>query len=501
MDENSKYAKELLTEGEKLAKGTWAWLVKGIDDPYKQALVATLCENQTKNGGQMQEYGAAVNENINESTLSTNIYGVNQILLPVIRRVYPNLMANNWVSIQPMLSPISLIFYMRYYYNGSKSNTTAGDEFLKVPLNQELGFDPYYSSAKNVISAGTYTALQTTVNAAASTTTKGFARFTPLNSSVFARAYTGSVLVSEVQFQGVYGAATVSAVPVKGSSPAALAAATYNSSSKQITLAAVAGADKFEVEWMYDQEQAGDFASGNGIPELDIRIKTDPIQARERKLKTQWTLEAAEDLKVMHNVDPEKELVNLMASQMLAEIDREILKELMDSAVHRTTHDFTADTANNAVGNIIDRNQALAMKLGGLSAAIHKATRVSGANFLVTSPLVAQRLAEVRGYVPVDTSLAGTTYGIQAAGSMSGGEVKIYKDPLFPDNRVLMGYKGKTFLDSGYFYCPYVPVKTTPIIYDPDTLQPRRGMITRYGSKMVDGGEYFYGTMDISNLT
>jgi len=84
---------------------------------------------------------------------------------------------------------------------------------------------------------------------------------------------------------------------------------------------------------------------------------------------------------------------------------------------------------------------------------------------------------------------------------MPGGEVKVYKDPLFPDNRVLMGYKGKTFLDSGYFYCPYVPVKTTPIIYDPDTLQPRRGMITRYGSKMVDGGEYFYGTMDISNLT
>ena len=504
MDQNAQYAKQLLTEGERLAKDDWKWLVKGVDDSYMQSVVAVLAENQFKSGGVLQnEMGqTGLNENLNEATVSTNIYGVNQILLPVIRRIYPHLMANNWVSIQPMLSPVSLIFYLRYFYAGSKSATTAGEEFLKVPLTGELGIDPYYSSARNVVPGSTSAAVTTVTNAAMAAGTKGFANFTPLNSSVFARAYQSGSLVSEVQFQGVYGTLTLSATPLRGTSPSSLSAATYDSSAKSLTLPTVAGADKYEAEWMYDQEQAGDFADGDGIPELDIRIKTDAVQARERKLKTQWTLEAAEDLKVLHNVDPEKELVNLMASKILAEIDREILKELSDAAAIRANHDFTDDTGNNATGNIIDRNQALAMKIAGVSAELHQATRVAGANWLVTSPLIATRLMEVRGYVAAQASdNVKNSYGIQAAGYLPGTEIQVFKDPMFPKNRILMGYKGQTFLDSGYFYCPYIPIKTTPIIYDPKTLQPRRGMVTRYATKMIDGGEFYYATINVDNIT
>ena len=507
MDQNAEYAKQLLTEGEKLAKTDWAWLVKGIDSSYLQTVVASLAENQMKFGGVDRDGFSPLNESqqLDESTLSTNIYGVNQILLPVIRRIYPHLMANNWVSIQPMLSPVSLIFYMRYYYHNAKSNTGAGEEFLRVPLAGELGFDPYYSSAKNVKSLASRTDLETAVNAShAAGTTSGFKTFTPLNSSVFARSYYSGVLVSEVQFQGIYGSATILGTATRGTNSAALATSSFNSSTNALTLTnADTTTTKYEVEWMYDQESAGDADTGiGGIPEMDIRIKTDAVQATERKLKTQWTLEAAEDLKVLHNVDPEKELVNLMAAEILAEIDREILKELIDLAANRANHDFTADVANNAQGNIIDRNQSLAMKIGGVSAQIHQVTRVAGANFLVTSPLIAQRLMEVRGYVPATAGdNTKMSYGIQAAGWLPGSEIQVFKDPMFPQNLILMGYKGKTFLDSGYFYCPYIPVKVTPIIYDPNTLQPRRGMITRYATKCVDGGEYFYATISVSNLT
>ena len=109
---------------------------------------------------------------------------------------------------------------------------------------------------------------------------------------------------------------------------------------------------------------------------------------------------------------------------------------------------------------------------------------------------------EVRGYVPASVAdNVKNSYGIQAAGFLPGSEVQVYKDPLFPRDLILMGYKGKTFLDSGYFYCPYIPIKTTPIIYDPATLQPRRGMITRYATKMVDGGEFFYATIHVDNIS
>lgn len=501
---DAKEAKRIVMEGERLANTTWSWLCEGIDDPYRRSIMATLANNQLFHGGEARGTGSVnINENLNEATVSTNIFGVNQILLPVIRRVFPYLMANNWVSIQPMLSPVSLIFYLRYFYAGAKSNTSAGEEFLRVPLNGELGIDPFYSSAKNVISATSETALESAVNASGAGT-KGFSRFTPLNASVFLRAYaSGSVLLSEVQFQGVYGTSTgIPATPTRGTSASALVGAVYNSATESISSTpAVAGAVKYEAEWIYDQEQAGDFGDKNGIPELDIRIKTDAIQAEERKLKTQWTIEAAEDLKNLQNVDAEKELVNLMASEILAEIDRQILKELLDHAAHRANHDFVNDVANNTQGNVIDRNQSLAMKIQYVSSQIHKTTRIAPANFIVTSPTIAARLEEVRGYVPVDVGdNTNMTYGIQAAGYLPGGKIRVFKDPLWPDDLILIGYKGRTFLDSGYFYCPYIPIKTTPIIYDPNTLQPKRGMITRYGTKMVDGGEYFYGTIHVSNI-
>lgn len=491
-------------EGERLAAGRWNWLCKGVEQPYIRSVMATLAENQFRHGAPKGEIGSSpLNENLTEATLSTNIYGVNQILLPVIRRIYPYLMANNWVSIQPMLSPVSLIFYLRYFFNGTKSNTQAGDEYLRVPLTGDLGFDPFYSSARNVVSATSTTALESAVNAAGAGT-RGFDRFTPLNASVFVRAYASGSLLSEVQFQGVYGSATtIPATPTRGLQATALVGATYNSVSEALaSTPTVSGADRYEVQWTYDQELAGDFNSAsNGIPEMDIRIKTDAVQAEERKLKTQWTLEAAEDLKVLQNVDAEKELVNVMAAEILGEIDREILKDLIDFAAHRTNHDFTDDTGNNTKGNIIDRNQALAMKVRYLSSQIHKTTRVAEANFMVTSPTVAARFEELRGYVPIEVGdNTQMTYGIQASGYLPAGKIKVFKDPLFPDDLILIGYKGRTFLDSGYFYCPYIPIKTTPIIYDPNTLQPKRGMITRYGTKMVDAGEFFYGTVFVSNI-
>ena len=136
-------AKQNVLLGAKLADHKWGWFVNGINDPLKRSLTAIMAENQILRGGEHHDFGGPLNlaESLSESTSSSNIFGVNQILLPVIRRIYPYLMANNWVAIQPMLSPVSLVFYLRYYYNGTKSNTTAGSEFLQVPLQGDFGID------------------------------------------------------------------------------------------------------------------------------------------------------------------------------------------------------------------------------------------------------------------------------------------------------------------------------------------------------------------------
>lgn len=503
-EQNIQLINEMLTEGERLAAREWSWFVNDEKDSrvteHMKNSLAILAQNQYVSRGLVNPKEEH-NLGLNEDTNTGNIYGVNQILLPVLRRVFYKLMAHNFVAIQPMLSPVSLIFYMRYFYSNNKSGTAAGTEFLKVPLSGTYGLNPYYSHSKNVLSESTWTA----VKAAAEGATQGFPNFTPSNSSVFVRAYgSGEVLLQEVQFQGVYGSATtITATNSRMYSDAGLGTITYNSSTKSFggSHSPVAGTTRYEVEWMYNQEKAGDAGSANGIPELEARMETDAVQAIERKLKTQWTFEASEDFKTLHNIDAERELVNLMASEIMGEIDREIIKELIDYAAHRDYHDWTDDAGNNTLGNVIDRNQALAMRIAQMSAKIHAATRINGANFLLTSPFLAAKLSEVRGYVAASTgNNVKNSYGIQAGGFLPDSEIQVFKDPLFPKNLILVGYKGQTFLDSGFFYCPYIPIKVTPVIYDPNTLQPRRGMVTRYGTKMVDGGEYFYGTIVVTNL-
>jgi hypothetical protein len=233
-------------------------------------------------------------------------------------------------------------------------------------------------------------------------------------------------------------------------------------------------------------------------PEITLSIDSDSVSAVTRKLKTSWSLEAAQDLKSVHNIDAEGTLTDLMADEMVAEIDREIINDLIISASIRATHNFA--TAAGASVNFTDRNIALLYKVLEVANIIHRTTLRGPANWLVTSADIASKFEQLNDFRGSDAlATDGIDIGITSAGTIQG-KLKLFKDPLFPVCKILMGFKGNSVLDSGYFYAPYIPLLSTPTVLDPNSFTPNKGIMTRYGKKLIEDGGLYYGTITVSNL-
>ena len=260
--------------------------------------------------------------------------------------------------------------------------------------------------------------------------------------------------------------------------------------------------------------------SGNGspaIPEIDIKIESIAVTAVTRKLRARWSPELAQDLNAYHSLDAEVELTQILSEQIALEIDREILNDLLMEAqganyywsrapgkfVNKETgrvQDLTSTLATGPqfTGTVREWYETLVETIIDVANAIHRKTLRGSANFIVTSPDVSTIFEASVLYKP-NYSLDGQgqvsnpfTLGAAAVGSLSN-RFTVYKDPYFPRNKVLVGYKGGSYLETGYVYAPYVPLIVTPTIFQPEDFTPRKGVMTRYGKKMVRGD--FYGTV------
>ena len=265
----------------------------------------------------------------------------------------------------------------------------------------------------------------------------------------------------------------------------------------------------------------GDGAGADGgvgqnvsIPEIDIKVDSIDIRAVTKKLKAKWTPELGQDLNAYHNIDAEVELTSILSEQIALEIDMEILEELVKGAQttlywsrrpgkfldRATGQDLTANGSlgPDFTGNVSEWYETLLETINDVSAQIHRKTLRGGANFLVVSPEVANLLeftAGFRGAVTHDDT-KGAAGGVKV-GTLSK-KFDVYVSPYFPRNVVLVGRKGNSFLESGFVYAPYVPLQTTPLIYDPDTFVPNKGVMTRYGKKMVRPD--MYGLVVVTDL-
>ena len=243
------------------------------------------------------------------------------------------------------------------------------------------------------------------------------------------------------------------------------------------------------------------FEGNEEMPEIDIKVDSIAITAATKKLKAKWTPELGQDLNAYHNLDAEVELTSLLSEQIALEIDRELLADLVNGATAATYYWSrspglfvnkvtgaelgASSAAPDFTGTVSEWYETLIETINDVSAQIHLKTLRGGANYIVCSPEVANILEFTSGYRANVTADADKgTIGAVKVGSLSR-KFDIIVDPYFPRNAILVGRKGGSFLESGYVYAPYVPLQTTPTIFGVEDFVPRKGVMTRYGKKMV----------------
>lgn len=236
--------------------------------------------------------------------------------------------------------------------------------------------------------------------------------------------------------------------------------------------------------------------------EVSFKLDEVVVSVEERKLRATWSPELAQDVSVFHNIDAEAELTAMLSEQVAAEIDREILKDLRVGAAWTKRWDYLgwrkAASASNAYTQK-DWNQTLITIVNQISAQIHKTTLRGGANFIVVSSEISAIFDDLEYFHVSDANAEQDEYnmGIEKIGSLHG-RYQVYRDPYAPAASMIIGHKGKSLLDTGYIYAPYVPLQLTPTMYNPQNFAPVKGIMTRYAKKMVNNR--FYGTVKVDNV-
>jgi hypothetical protein len=486
MNANAKFLNEAREMESKWARtglleGIGDYDKKGIfhESKHDRAATAVLLENQRL---------------INEvSTDTGDIAQFKRISIPLVRRIYPQLIANKIVSVQPLLGPTGLVYYLRFRYSSNKGSVRGMDNNGGFPgddvnslMQRADGTANLYNSYSSQFVENETTSTDPGVLLVAT--------YAPLeHTPVLPGTMTGTVYDGAVAIQTF----TVSTGGVFTFNPAAPAGAHATAGSLNVTTgevtitwSAAAGPNHLVASYEYNMECNQD------LPEINLVVESEDITAKTRKLKAVWSYEAQQDLRSQHNLDAEAELTAVLAQEINLEIDREVLTDLRNNAGTVAAWDYAT-----ALGETVkEKYESLYVKVVEISAVIHRKTLRGGANWIVTSPEVASIFeTATAGFAPAPSETFTSSLGIQYVGTVNN-RWRLYKDPLFLTNQILMGYKGDSYMDSGYFYCPYVPLTQTPVVLDPESFCPRKGILTRYGKKLLREGAKFYARMTIANF-
>jgi hypothetical protein len=473
MQANAKF----LNEAREL-ESRWAQtgLLENINDKYTRSCTAVLLENQR-----------LINES---STDSGDVAQFKRISIPLVRRIYPQLIANKVVSVQPLLGPTGLVYYLRFRY-GSNKGSVRGATKSGFPTDDANSLQQLASGDANlsVYYSHQFVENETQSDAGGDTTTTVTVEHTP----VLAGTMTGTVYdgATAVQTFVVAQNGTFTFSDIGTPSPKVSAGSLdLTTGEVELTWGSDPGANSVVVSYEYNMECNQD------LPEVNLVIESEEIAAKTRKLKAVWSYEAQQDLRSQHNLDAEAELTAVLAQEINLEIDREVLSDLRNNAGTVASWDF-----NTALGDTIkEKYESLYVKVVEVSNVVHRKTLRGGCNWIVTSPEVASIFeTATAGFAPAPSETFTSSLGIQYVGTVNN-RWRLYKDPLFPSGQLLMGYKGDSYMDSGYFYCPYVPLTQTPVVLDPDSFCPRKGILTRYGKKLLREGAKFYARLSIANF-
>ena len=414
-----------------------------IKDPYKKAVTAVILENQAqemqKAAGILTEAGPT-NSMTNTvasggfgGSASSPVAGFDPILISLVRRSLPNLIAYDIAGVQPMTGPTGLIFAMRSRYA------------------TQLGTEAFYDEANAGFSGGATAAV-------------------PALSLQSDTAATGNVFANTLF-------ASLPNTMTTGKS-----------------------------------EALGD--GSNTFQEMAFSIEKVTVTARSRALKAEYSMELAQDLKAVHGLDAETELANILSSEILAEINREVIRTIYATAKVGaqvgTTKAGTFDLDTDSNGRwMVEKVKGLAFQIEREANTIAKTTRRGKGNIMICSSDVASALA-MAGILDYNSALASNVSltvddtGNTFAGTLFG-RIKVYIDPYFPTSSTsefaVIGYKGSNAYDAGLFYCPYVPLQMVRAV-GTGTFQPKIGFKTRYGlvaNPFAEGSTVGTGTINVNS--
>ena len=391
-----------------------------IDDRYRKAVTARLLENQEialkeetaqAQGNYISEAAAA--NNIGSGSAPNNIGTFDPVLISLVRRAMPNLIAYDIAGVQPMTGPTGLIFAMK-----SKYSSQSGSEAL------------YDEADTDFSGTGTHQA-------------------DPTGLSGVTDADTDATIADEADTVSTFGSGLATSAA----------------------------------------ERLGVGESGDGsFGEMAFTIEKATVTAKSRALKAEYTMELAQDLKAVHGLDAEGELANILSAEILAEINREVIRSILKTAKIGALQASTAvsgifDVTTDSDGRwMVEKFKGLIMQLEREANVIAKETRRGKGNFVLCSSDVASALAAagMLDYTPaLSANLNVDDTGNTFAGVLNG-RMKVYIDPYSTVDFACVGYRGSNPYDAGIFYCPYVPLTMVKAVGEND-FQPRMGFKTRYG--------------------
>jgi len=441
-------------------------------DSTRESAVAQLLENADKTGvfseakrikeefGLLTEEFPTNNMGTSSSTAGAgNIDTFDPILISLVRRTMPNLIAYDLCGVQPMTGPTGLIFALRSRY----SNMTGTENFYN---EVNTGFSGWPGA-------------NMTSNGAGSTISGGYANNT------------------------VAGGANGNLSGLPGTSNNA-GNSTYNYAGGMTT----AGAEGL--------------GYGNSVfPEMALSIEKTTVTARERALKAEYSIEIAQDLKAVHGLDAEAELTNILSTELLAEINREVVRTIVvtakQGAASGTTTAGIFDLDTDSDGRwLVEKFKGLMFRIDLEANAIAKNTRRGKGNIVLCSSNVASALVAA-GVLQFTPRLDGNNLMVDDTGNtfagVLNGRYKVYIDPYATGDYMVVGYKGNSAFDAGIFYCPYIPLQLLKAV-DPNTMQPKLGFKTRYGmvsnpfaegltvgqGRLLQDSNVFYNRIIINNL-
>jgi len=510
-------------------------LLEGIEDETQSHGMAVLLENQAR---QLIDEASRTGTGANSEEWSG-------VALPLVRRIFGELAAQEFVSVQPMNLPSGLIFYLDFKYGTTQTglhtadadihgNTSgSGDATGGLYGAGRFGYsiNDVSSSVLTLATAASATEIATgsigwadvdfepdlsASQAIGHAADNGLVKVTTLVGSISGYDTDGvrAFSISGSGFDDFYPAytalnaakTTISFVVKRSAVPIVNAVVKYHKVSSTNYNRTDFEADTASI----DANPEADI----DIPEVDISLKSIPIVAKTRKLKAVWTPELAQDLNAYHSVDAEAELTSMLSEYISMEIDLEILDMLMAAASAKTerwsarpgyeydsaTSLFAESSANASAYTKGTWFQTLGNKIQSVSNAIHQKTLRGGANFVVVSPETATVLESMPGWATGadgDGNAKSYAMGVQKVG-MLNNRYQVYKNPYMKENTILVGFRGSNFLETGAVYAPYVPLIMTPLVYDPKNFTPRKGVMTRYAKKMVRSE--FYGKVIVADV-